>query len=172
MVEVRSTPQKEITCPPEKGPFQKEKSLPSCMLYVSFRGSKTCVLHQFPLRTKRVGDVDQLPIVRNLCNLCDEGPIEWFPSQRKKEVFKRDKNNKYNFHEAAWQGKPSRKKKIKKIYCRPLSLANEGAIRSVGFSKPEKEQQAINMHPNLCPEEYIPLSEVTLDLEKNWEKFA
>jgi len=36
----------------------------------------------------------------------------------------------------------------------------------LGFSKPEKEQQATKMHPNLCPKEYIPLSEVTPDVEK------
>lgn len=94
MVEFGSTPPKEIIMSPRKGkgPFQKENSLPSCMSYVSFRGgggnpqplcySLTCVLHK--LRSKMVGDVDQLPIVTKLYNLRDEGPIEWFPSQRKK----------------------------------------------------------------------------------------
>lgn len=86
MVEFGSTPPKEIIMSPRKGkgPFQKENSLPSCMSYVSFRGgggnpqplcySLTCVLHK--LRSKMVGDVDQLPIVTKLYNLRDEGPIE------------------------------------------------------------------------------------------------
>lgn len=34
----------------------------------------TCALHK--LRSKMVGDVDQLPIVTKLYNLRDEGPIE------------------------------------------------------------------------------------------------